>query len=84
LKAFVAVTDNDWFGFLAGLSGIDEVNFWQPGGVRHFRGDRDLAKAPVKTGMVQEVKVFYKVRASWPLLRQAQYRFGLKLRVDDS
>jgi len=23
-------TDNDWFDFLASLSGIDEVNFWKP------------------------------------------------------
>jgi hypothetical protein len=30
LKAFVEVTDNDWFAFLAGLPEIDEVNFWQP------------------------------------------------------
>jgi len=30
LKAFVGVTDNDWFAFLAELPGIDEVNFWQP------------------------------------------------------
>jgi putative restriction endonuclease len=37
LKAFVGVTDNDWFAFLAGLPNIDEVNFWQPGGNRTFR-----------------------------------------------
>jgi putative restriction endonuclease len=33
----VAVTDNDWFEFLARQEGIDEVNFWQPGGGRGFR-----------------------------------------------
>ena len=32
MKAFVAVTDNDWFGFLASQQGIDEVNFWTPSG----------------------------------------------------
>jgi hypothetical protein len=32
VKAFVGVTDNDWFNFLAGLPGTDEVNFWQPSG----------------------------------------------------
>jgi len=37
LKAFVGVTDNDWFACLAGLPGIDEVNFWQPGGKRLFQ-----------------------------------------------
>jgi putative restriction endonuclease len=37
LKAFVGVTDNDWFMFLAGLPEIDEVNFWQPGGKRLFQ-----------------------------------------------
>jgi hypothetical protein len=30
MKAFIGVTDNDWFAFLAGLSGIDEVNFRWP------------------------------------------------------
>jgi len=37
LKAFVGVTDNDWFNFLASMPGIDEVNFWQPGGGRLFK-----------------------------------------------
>ena len=37
LKAFVGVTDNDWFFFLSGLPGIDEVNFWQPSGGTSFR-----------------------------------------------
>jgi putative restriction endonuclease len=36
LKAFVGVTDKDWFNFLASLAGIDEVNFWRPGGGHHF------------------------------------------------
>jgi len=37
LKAFVAVTDFDWFTFLSALPEIDEVNFWQPGGNQVFR-----------------------------------------------
>lgn len=37
VKAFVAVTDNDWFEFLRRQSGLTEVNFWQPGGGRQFR-----------------------------------------------
>jgi HNH endonuclease len=32
VKAFVAVTDNDWFEFLASQRDLDEVNFWTPSG----------------------------------------------------
>lgn len=31
MKAFVAITDFQWYSFLASLSPIDEINFWQPG-----------------------------------------------------
>lgn len=37
MKAYVGVTDGDWFEFLRGRPDIDEVNFWQPGGGRRFR-----------------------------------------------
>jgi putative restriction endonuclease len=37
LKAFVAVTDNDWFDFLRRHPELTEVNFWQPSGGRQFR-----------------------------------------------
>jgi putative restriction endonuclease len=37
MKGFVGVTDNDWFAFLSQQPGIDEVNFWQPGGTSRFR-----------------------------------------------
>jgi putative restriction endonuclease len=37
LRAFVAVTDNDWFDFLRRHAELSEVNFWQPGGGRQFR-----------------------------------------------
>lgn len=37
MKAFVAVTDRDWYEFLSRRSDLDEVNFWQPGGGRQFR-----------------------------------------------
>lgn len=37
MKAFVAVTDNDWFDFLRRRPELTEVNFWQPGGGRNFR-----------------------------------------------
>ena len=37
MRAFIGVTDNDWFTFLSGIPGIDEVNFWQPTGGRAFK-----------------------------------------------
>jgi putative restriction endonuclease len=37
VRAFVAITDDDWFQFLRGQPGLTEVNFWQPGGGRQFR-----------------------------------------------
>jgi len=37
VKAYVAVTDNQWFRFLRDLAPLDEVNFWQPGGNRVFK-----------------------------------------------
>lgn len=30
MNAFVAITDRDWFDFLAARDDVDEVNFWQP------------------------------------------------------
>lgn len=36
VKAYVAVTDSDWFYFLSRQPGIDEVNFWKPGGTGGF------------------------------------------------
>lgn len=37
MKAYVAVTDNEWFRFLRNRAPLDEVNFWQPGGGRLFK-----------------------------------------------
>jgi putative restriction endonuclease len=36
VKAYVGVTDNDWYRFLADRPGMTEVNFWQPSGARGF------------------------------------------------
>jgi len=33
----IGITDYDWFLFLSALPGVDEVNFWQPGGRTNFR-----------------------------------------------
>lgn len=47
-KAFVGVTDFDWYEFLSNRSDLSEVNFWQPGGHSRFkalsRGDLFLFK----------------------------------------
>lgn len=37
MRAFVAITDNEWFAFLRRQDGLTEVNFWQPSGGRQFR-----------------------------------------------
>jgi putative restriction endonuclease len=37
MRAFVAVTDGDWYAFLSNQPALEEVNFWQPGGGRDFR-----------------------------------------------
>jgi len=37
VRAYVGVTDGDWYRFLAARPEITEVNFWQPSGGRVFR-----------------------------------------------
>jgi putative restriction endonuclease len=37
MKAFIAVTDSDWFEFLSRRPDLDEVNFWRPGGSASFK-----------------------------------------------
>ena len=37
MRAFVGITDWDWFELLRRQPGLDEVNFWQPSGSRQFR-----------------------------------------------
>jgi putative restriction endonuclease len=37
VRAYVGVTDGDWFRFLAARPNVTEVNFWQPSGGRDFR-----------------------------------------------
>ena len=36
MRAWVAVTDKDWYRFLSRRSDFDELNFWQPGWNREF------------------------------------------------
>jgi len=40
LKAYVAVTDFEWYRYLSGQPDLDEVNFWQPGGSSRFQALR--------------------------------------------
>lgn len=40
MKAFVGVTDREWWEFLRRQAGIAEVNFWQPSGSSTFRALR--------------------------------------------
>jgi putative restriction endonuclease len=48
MKIFIGVTDFSWYQKLISISNLDEVNFWQPGGNRHFnvlkRGELFLFK----------------------------------------
>lgn len=37
MKAFVGITDRDWFNLLSTSPQLDEVNFWQPSGNRQFK-----------------------------------------------
>ena len=40
MKSYVGVTDSDWFDLLRSQVGLQEANFWQPGGSRLFRALR--------------------------------------------
>ena len=37
MNGWIGITDNEWFSFLSRQPGIDEVNFWQPGGKTLFK-----------------------------------------------
>jgi len=37
VRTYVAVTDADWYRFLAAQPGLTEVNFWRPRDTREFR-----------------------------------------------
>ncbi len=37
LRAFVGITDQDWYTYLRARPDLPEVNFWQPGGGHSFR-----------------------------------------------
>jgi putative restriction endonuclease len=37
MRAYVGVTDGDWYQLLRDFDHVEEVNFWQPGGKHQFR-----------------------------------------------
>ena len=37
MRAFVGITDFDWYTLLSQCKGLEEVNFWQPSGSQLFR-----------------------------------------------
>lgn len=37
MRAYVGITDGEWYQYLAGTTAIDEVNFWRPSGATTFR-----------------------------------------------
>jgi putative restriction endonuclease len=37
VNLYVGITDYEWFRYLSGLSSVEEVNFWQPGGRTNFK-----------------------------------------------
>jgi putative restriction endonuclease len=37
LRAFIGITDGDWFELLSSLQSLEEINFWQPSGNARFR-----------------------------------------------
>lgn len=37
MRAYVGVTDFDWYRFLSARPDLDEINFWKPGGKTRFR-----------------------------------------------
>ena len=48
MDLFVGVTDGDWYELLASQPGLDEVNFWQPGGSTQFRALSPGRAVPVQ------------------------------------
>lgn len=37
MKAFIGVTDHNWFNFLSNQQNLEEINFWQPSGKSTFQ-----------------------------------------------
>lgn len=78
MRLYVGVTDNKWFKYLAGLK-PDEVNFWRPGGDRHFRalgvGEPFLFKLHSPLNFIAGGAFFYHSSVNVPI-EQAWEAFG--------
>lgn len=37
MKAYVGITDSDWYNFLRIQPGLDEINFWRPSALQQFK-----------------------------------------------
>lgn len=37
MRAYIGITDWDWYVLLSALSGLEEINFWQPSGNQRFK-----------------------------------------------
>jgi ATP-binding cassette subfamily F protein 3 len=55
-KAFVGVTDGDWFEFLSNRPELTEVNFWQPGGRAPAWFRQDLADLPLRKSLFDAIQ----------------------------
>lgn len=64
LKIYIANTDQRWFEFLSGGSPWQEVNFWQPSGIREFKvlepGELFLFKLKAPYNMIAGGGIFTK------------------------
>ena len=86
LRAYVGVTDWDWYQFLR-ARGSTEVNFWQPSGGRRFGAIPQGAPFLFKTHYSHGNRIvgggFLSGWASLPMSRAWEF-FGARQRVLDS
>jgi putative restriction endonuclease len=71
VNIFVAITDDDWFSYLAAQPRLDEVNFWQPRGKAGFqaikRGELFLFKLHSPRNFIVGGGIFDRASSSVPL-----------------
>src|SRR6202040_235194 len=71
VSLFVAITDDDWFAYLAAQPQLDEVNFWQPRGKAGFqaikRGELFLFKLHSPRNYIVGGGIFERASSNVPL-----------------
>jgi hypothetical protein len=71
VNIFVAITDDDWFSYLAAQPQLDEVNFWQPRGKAGFhairRGELFLFKLHSPHNFIVGGGIFDRASSNVPL-----------------